>query len=78
MLCMAAQTVAGVGQGLKGMKVGGLRRLYIPGKLSYPKGFASEPGRSDLQCSLSVNTSSQASSILLWKSIKAGIDVLQK
>ncbi|KAK9802616.1 hypothetical protein WJX73_004183 [Symbiochloris irregularis] len=42
------ETVAGVGQGLKGMKVGGLRRLYIPGKLSYPKGFASEPGRPNL------------------------------
>lgn len=44
----SCQTVAGVGEGLKGMKVGGLRRLYIPGKLSYPKGFVTERGMPNL------------------------------
>ena len=27
------------------MKVGGLRRVYIPGNLSFPKGLPSGPGR---------------------------------
>lgn len=41
----ATQIVAGLDEGLKTMKVGGLRRLYIPSNLSFPKGLPSGPGR---------------------------------
>ncbi|KAK9905529.1 hypothetical protein WJX75_001603 [Coccomyxa subellipsoidea] len=41
----AGQIVAGLDEGIATMKVGGLRRLYIPGNLSFPKGLASGPGR---------------------------------
>lgn len=41
----AGQIVAGLDEGIATMKVGGLRRLYIPGNLSFPKGLPSGPGR---------------------------------
>ncbi len=41
----AVQIVAGLDEGVATMKVGGLRRLYIPGNLSFPKGLPSGPGR---------------------------------
>ncbi|CAI5984771.1 unnamed protein product [Closterium sp. NIES-64] len=41
----AGQVVAGLDEGILTMKVGGLRRLYIPGELAFPKGLASAPGR---------------------------------
>uniref|UniRef100_A0A061QU67 peptidylprolyl isomerase n=1 Tax=Tetraselmis sp. GSL018 TaxID=582737 RepID=A0A061QU67_9CHLO len=41
----AGQIVAGLDEGLKTMKVGGKRRIYVPGNLSFPKGLASAPGR---------------------------------
>eukprot|EP00884_Botryococcus_braunii_P009229 jgi/Botrbrau1/18307/Bobra.0179s0036.1 len=41
----AGQIVPGLDEGLKTMKVGGLRRLYIPGNLSFPKGLPSAAGR---------------------------------
>ena len=44
-----SQIVAGLDEGLKDMKVGGLRRIYVPGNLSFPKGVASAPGRYRLQ-----------------------------
>ena len=37
--------VAGLDEGLKSMKVGGVRRLYIPGPLSFPNGLKAGPGR---------------------------------
>lgn len=40
-----AQIVAGLDEGLLSMKPGGLRRMYIPGQLAYPKGLPSGPGR---------------------------------
>ena len=40
-----ANTINGLNEGLKSMRVGGLRRLYIPGPLGFPKGLASGPGR---------------------------------
>ena len=40
-----ASTIAGLNEGLKTMKAGGVRRLYIPGNLSFPKGLASAAGR---------------------------------
>ena len=40
-----AQIVAGLDEGIATMKVGGLRRLFIPGNLSFPKGLPSGPGR---------------------------------
>ena len=31
------QVVAGLDEGIKGMKSGGLRRVYVPGNLAFPK-----------------------------------------
>lgn len=45
-LCLRlAQIVAGLDEGLASMRVGGLRRLFIPGTLAFPKGLPSGPGR---------------------------------
>ena len=45
-ILLVAQIVAGLDEGIASVKVGGLRRLYIPGNLSFPKGLPSGPGRS--------------------------------
>ena len=42
---ICVQIVAGLDEGLLSMKPGGLRRMYIPGQLAYPKGLPSGPGR---------------------------------
>lgn len=39
------QVVAGLDEGLKTMRVGGIRRVYVPGPLSFPKGLPAGPGR---------------------------------
>lgn len=40
------QVVGGLDEGLKTMRVGGVRRIYVPeGELSFPKGLPSAPGR---------------------------------
>uniref|UniRef100_A0A7S1X0Y8 peptidylprolyl isomerase n=1 Tax=Tetraselmis chuii TaxID=63592 RepID=A0A7S1X0Y8_9CHLO len=41
----AGQIVKGLDEGLLTMQVGGIRRIYIPGELAFPKGLASAPGR---------------------------------
>ncbi|CAG9463604.1 unnamed protein product [Pedinophyceae sp. YPF-701] len=41
----AGQVIPGLDEGIRTMKVGGLRRLYIPGELGFPKGLPSAPGR---------------------------------
>lgn len=41
----AEQVIPGLDEGLMDMRVGGIRRLYIPGELSFPKGLPSGPGR---------------------------------
>lgn len=37
--------IPGLDEGILSMRSGGVRRLYIPGSLSFPKGLASGPGR---------------------------------
>lgn len=37
--------IPGLADGLLTMRSGGIRRMYIPGDLSFPKGLASAPGR---------------------------------
>jgi peptidylprolyl isomerase len=37
--------IPGFDEGLLTMKSGGIRRMYIPGDLAFPKGLASAPGR---------------------------------
>ncbi|EEH59721.1 uncharacterized protein MICPUCDRAFT_24728 [Micromonas pusilla CCMP1545] len=37
--------IPGLDEGILTMRSGGVRRLYIPGELAFPKGLASAPGR---------------------------------
>lgn len=48
------EVIAGWSQGIPGMKVGGTRRLLIPGNLAYPQGKGSIPPNADLVFDISL------------------------
>jgi peptidylprolyl isomerase len=41
----AGQVIPGLDEGMLSMKVGGVRRLYIPGELAFPKPLKAAAGR---------------------------------
>lgn len=41
----SGQVIPGLDEGILSMKVGGIRRLFIPGPLAFPKGLAAAAGR---------------------------------
>ncbi|KAL7085874.1 hypothetical protein ACP275_14G304500 [Erythranthe tilingii] len=41
----SGQVIKGLDEGILSMKVGGKRRIYVPGPLAFPKGLTSAPGR---------------------------------
>ncbi|GFR43996.1 hypothetical protein Agub_g5142 [Astrephomene gubernaculifera] len=41
----AGQIIPGLDEGILGMKTGGVRRLYIPGSLAFPRGLKAAAGR---------------------------------
>lgn len=41
--------IPGLDEGLKTMKAGGIRRLYIPGNMAFPKGLGAAAGRARVQ-----------------------------
>ncbi len=41
----AGQVLKGLDEGLLTMQPGGIRRLYIPGDMAFPKGLKAAPGR---------------------------------
>ncbi|XP_058094211.1 peptidyl-prolyl cis-trans isomerase FKBP16-3, chloroplastic isoform X2 [Magnolia sinica] len=41
----SGQVIKGLDEGILSMKIGGKRRIYIPGSLAFPKGLNSAPGR---------------------------------
>lgn len=41
----SGQVIPGLDEGILTMRTGGIRRLYIPGQLAFPKGLGSAPGR---------------------------------
>ena len=42
---LGLQVVAGLDEALLSMQTGGVRRVYVPGALAFPKGLPSGPGR---------------------------------
>jgi peptidylprolyl isomerase len=41
----AGQVIPGLDEGIRSMQPGGLRRLFVPGDLAFPKNLKAAPGR---------------------------------
>ena len=70
------QIVAGLDEGVASMRAGGVRRIYVPGNLSFPKGLASGPGRYSSSASLPTDQCVKAVSHCSYQQLECSAQAL--